>query len=1076
MSAFLTPDYDFFDPLGEGKSLDESLPDATTDGAGVAVFPVNLERFDKATFRLRFSADGMEKQGGRGVHSESSIVVSPLASVVGFKPDGRLDYVFKGSDRSVSFVSVGPDQTAVPLSKLRLSVVELRYVSVLEKGPDNLYRYKSVEKRIPVSQTPFSIPVEGASLKLATGSPRDFEIDIFDADDVKLSTLRYSVIGTGNLARSLDKNAELVVRLDRGDYSAGDTVTVSIKAPYTGSGLITMERDKVYAYKWFSSDTTATVQTITVPQGLEGSAYVNVSFIRAIDSKEIYASPLSYGVVPVTINRDARSNTITLNAPTEVLGGSTLSITYSTEKPGKIVVYAVDEGILQVAKYATPRPLDHFFAKRALEVRTSQILDLILPEYSLVQEASATGGDEGERALSRGLNPFKRKNKEPVAYWSGIVAADSTPRTLEYHVPDYFNGSLRIMAVAVSDDSIGVQETRTTVRNHFVLSPNVPPVATPGDEIEIGVAVMNNLKNGRPADVRVEMKASEQFEATRPAAATARIAAGEEKTVFFAVRVKNQLGSGTLRFTASAGGLSSSMEESMSIRPATPYRTRLATGTARGAEVQVPLERKMHPELRTIEVSASYLPTAMSYGLKKYLDSYPYGCTEQIVSRSFAVLALHTLPDFGVTEEEAMGSFQRAQKVLRARQTEDGSFGLWAANDVTSDFITAYAMHYLTEAREAGYPVDQALFDNGMQALKAMAGADPNYEHTTTWAAAYAIYVLTRNGVVTTPYVNSLRAPGVLKGDWRQGAVGVFLSGAYAIMKQAPEARSLLNDSFSVVWKGSMANDYYSSLAQGSLCLFMASRHLPDSAGSLAERAIERMAADLQTGAYNTIASSYAVLGLTAYVSSSNQNASRGLSIQRRVGDAWEALKLSGQAVMRTEVPYGSSAVKISNTTGNTVYYQVSESGFDLTPPSETVRAGLEAFREYTDEKGRPASTVGIGQELTVHVKIRTVDSSNPTVKNVAIIDMLPSGFEIVSDLSGDTPLGQGSLAVDNVEPREDRLLIFCTAESSVKDYTYKIRSVNKGKFAVPPVMAESMYDRKIWTQHPSEGYITVGD
>ena len=1070
------PDYDFFDPLGEGKSFDESLTDMTTNDAGVAVFPVDLERFDKATFRLRFSADGMEKQGGRGVHAESSVVVSPLSSVVGFKADGRLDYIFKGADRSVSFISIGPDQAPVPLSRLSLRVVELRYVSVLEKGPDDLYRYKSVEKRIPAGSTPFSIPAGGAVLKLATGSPGDFEVSVVDADEVTLSTLRYTVIGTGNIARSLDKNAELAVRLDRGDYSAGDPIRISIKAPYTGSGLITIERDKVYAYKWFSSDTTATVQTITVPQGVEGSAYVNVSFIRAIDSKEIYASPLSYGVVPVTINRDARSNRITLHAPQEVLGGSTLSITYSSEKPGKIVVYAVDEGILQVARYATPQPLDHFFAKRALEVQTSQILDLILPEYSLIREASAMGGDEGERALSRGLNPFKRKNKEPVVYWSGIVPTDSTPRTLQYQVPDYFNGSLRIMAVAVADDSIGVQEARTIVRNHFVLSPNVPPVATPRDEIEIGVAVMNNLKNGKPADVRIEMKPSEQFESTRPSVLTEKIAAGEEKTVFFAVRVKNQLGAGTLRFTASAGGLSSSLEESMSIRPSTPYRTELVTGKARGAQVDVPLERKMHPELRKIEVSASYLPSAMSYGLKEYLDSYPYGCTEQIVSRAFAVLALHSLPDFGVTEAEATESFQRAQRVLRARQTEDGAFGLWAANNVASDFITAYAMHYLTEARDAGYPVDQALFDNGLQALKAMAGADPNYEHTSTWAAAYAIYVLTRNNIVTTQYINSLRAPGVLKGDWKQGAVGVFLSGAYAMMKEIPEARSLLNDSFSVTWNGSMANDYYSSLAQGSLCLFMASRHLPDAAGSLAEHAIERMTADLQGGRYNTMASSYAVLGLTAYVTSSAQNASRGLTVSRKNAEAWESLALSGSAVLKTEVPYGSSAVRISSSTANTVYYQVSESGFDAAPPTATVRSGLEAFREYTDEKGKPVSTVGIGQEIKVHVKIRTVDPKNPTVGNVAIVDMLPSGFEIVSDLSGDTPLWEGSLAVDTVEPREDRLLIFCTAESTVKDFTYRIRSINKGRFAIPPVLAESMYDRRIWTEHPSEGYITVGD
>ena len=44
-------------------------------------------------------------------------------------------------------------------------------------------------------------------------------------------------------------------------------------------------------------------------------------------------------------------------------------------------VFAVDEGILQVARYQAPDPLKFFFQKRALEVSTQQTLDLILPEF-----------------------------------------------------------------------------------------------------------------------------------------------------------------------------------------------------------------------------------------------------------------------------------------------------------------------------------------------------------------------------------------------------------------------------------------------------------------------------------------------------------------------------------------------------------------------------------------------------------------------------------------------------------------------------------------------------------------------
>jgi alpha-2-macroglobulin len=1072
------PDYSFYDPLGEGKTFEDVLPEKKTDAAGTAEFAMDLERFDNATFRLQFAADGMEKQGGRAVHAESSVIVSPLASVVGYKPDGRLDYVNRGAERTVRFVSLGPDQAPVPLSALKLSIIEVRWVSVLEKGDDNLYRYRSVEKRVPVREVPFAIARDGAALRLPSDSPGDYEVTLFDRGGTKLSAFRFSVIGGGNLARSLDRNAELQVRLDRADYSAGDTVTVSVKAPYTGSGLITIERDKVYAYKWFSASTTATVQAIAVPASVEGSAYVNVSFIRAPDSREIYTSPLSCGVVPITINRDARTNRITLKAPDEILGGTPLSVTYQSEKPGKLILFAVDEGILQVARYATPDPLEHFFAKRALEVSTSQILDLILPEFSMIQQYAATGGDEGEAALQRGLNPFKRGHKAPVAFWSGIVQTDASPRTIRWDVPDSFNGTLRIMAVAVSDGAIGVQETRTLVKNHFVISPNVPPVVTPGDTVEIGVAVMNDSRKKDAARVRIEMTVSPELEAVTGAAVTETIAPQQEKTVFFRVRVKNTLGSGSLRFTAAGGGLSSALTESVSIRPATPYRTQLDSGRTRTRDTEVPLGRQMHADFRRLSVNASYLPSGLSWGLKAYLDSYPYGCTEQIVSRAFAVLALRRLPEFAVTEAEAMEAFTRAQKVLRARQNQDGSFGLWAANDTGPSFITAYAMHYLTEARQAGYPVDKSLFDEGLEALKALAGADPTFAHTPPRTAAYAIYVLSRNGVITTTWINMLRAPGILKGPWKEGSVAVFLSGAYALMKQAPEAHALLNGAFSARWNPAMGDDYYGDLSQGSLCLFMAAAHMPEIAGSLADRSIERIVDDLSQGQFNTISSSYATLALTSYAASSALTAQQRLRVSRKVGEGgpWEELALDGTALLKAAVPYGSLAVKIANPTGNTVYWQVVQSGFDLEQPKETTRAGLEAFREYTDAAGKPLKTVAVGTEVKVHVKIRTVDAKKPVVENVAIVDMLPSGFEIVFDRAADTPLGEGSLQVNHVEPREDRLLVFCTAESALHDFVYTIRSINKGTFAVPPVLAGSMYDSTVWSQHPSEGYITVGD
>src|SRR5262249_11110420 len=158
------------------------------------------------------------------------------------------------------------------------------------KKEDGSYQYQSVRKKFPVTSGAFDVAAAGRNWTLDTSAPGDFEFSVLDAAGRTVAKAAYTVIGKGNLTRTLDRNAELEVTLDKDDYNVGDQIELQIKAPYAGSGLITIEREHVYATQWFTTDTNASIQHITVPEGLEGNAYVNVSFIRASDSPEIYMS------------------------------------------------------------------------------------------------------------------------------------------------------------------------------------------------------------------------------------------------------------------------------------------------------------------------------------------------------------------------------------------------------------------------------------------------------------------------------------------------------------------------------------------------------------------------------------------------------------------------------------------------------------------------------------------------------------------------------------------------------------------------------------------------------------------
>src|SRR5207248_584275 len=396
-----------------------------------------------------------------------------------------------------------------------------------------------------------SVSANGFRYNLRTDEPGNYIFELRDDQDRRLTKLQFCVIGQGAVSRSLEKNSELQVKLDRAQYNSGDEIAISITAPYAGSGLITIERDKVYAQQWFQATSTSSVQHIRVPENFEGSGYVNVAFVRALDSKEIFVSPLSYGVIPFTDNKEKRRLKVDLGAVATTKPGEPLHINYKTDRPSKIVIFAVDEGILQVTNYKTPDPLEFYFRKCMLRVNTAQIVDLIIPEFSLLRSVSAYGGGGDIQKL----NPFKRVTDKPVVFWSGIVDSDNTQREVVYNVPDYFDGTLKIMAVAIANDTVGSSERESLIRGPFVIMPSVPVLAAPGDEFETGVTVANNVEGSGPnTEIELRAQTNEQLSTAGGASQTLHIAEGREQTAIFKFRATEKLGSGEITFIARIAG------------------------------------------------------------------------------------------------------------------------------------------------------------------------------------------------------------------------------------------------------------------------------------------------------------------------------------------------------------------------------------------------------------------------------------------------------------------------------------------------------------------------------------------
>lgn len=1066
-------DYRFFDPMRAKKSFDERLKNTKTDKDGFADFDLNLKRFEKATYRLNFLAEGFEAKGGRGVVSESSVLVSPLKYLIGFKTDGDLRYINKNAERKIELIAVDNKLDKVSVKDLKAKLVERRYVSSLLKQPNGLYKYESIEKLITVSQETFEIGTKGKFMPLKTDEPGDYALVIEDLEGTELNKINFSIIGKANLTRDLEKNAELKIKLNKRDFSPGEEVEVYITAPYTGAGLITVERDKVYTYKWFKTNTTSSMQKITVPNNIEGNGYINVTFVRSIDSKEIYMSPLSYAVEPFTVSRGKHDIKIKVETLDLVLPGEPLKILYKSEKPGKAIIFAIDEGILQVAKYSTPDPLEHFFKKRALEVGTSQILDLLLPEIkSLVNKSSYGGGsDYGMEAIGKNLNPFKRKRLKPIAFWSGIVNTDSTEREVTYDVPEYFNGTLRVMAVAISNQSIGATEKKSTVRGHFVLTPNVPTFVSPEDTFKVSLGIANNLEgSGEDALINIKVDPTSHLQIADGLEKTIKVSEGREGVVTFDVTALKLLGAATLKFTAQIGSKKSSYTVGLSVRPPSAYMTDIKGGHFKKGPREVPVERDMYKEYRTLDATVSSLPLVLAKGLNQYLSTYPYGCTEQLVSKAFPAIILKSNPAFfNYTNKQIESRLNSTISILRSRQNSAGSFGFWTANHHVNAFVNVYAAHFLTEAKERGFNVPKSLTDKSLNYLRTIARTSKS-SLPALRVKAYAIYILTRNQVVTTGFINSLLSDldNYQPKTWRNDLTALYLASSYKMLKHDRKAEKMFGKFKLDRTPVRNYNYFYDSQVREAMYLYLMSEHFSSRLTKMPVEFFETLSETLTNKSYNTTSSAMTILALSSYSDIVGTPTQASIGVTEKISEeSSRALSLSKGIFQSADFSEDAKSIIFDGKTDHYIFYSTTEAGFDKDLPVDKITDTIEIQRDFRDEDGNIVEKTKLGTEVEVHLKVRTIDSSD--VNNVALVDLLPGGFEVVRSsirqTTGDSGWRGKKTATrqlwktDNVDIREDRIVVYGTVTGSIKEFVYRIKAINEGTYSTPPAFGASMYD-----------------
>ncbi|HEY4746147.1 MAG TPA: alpha-2-macroglobulin family protein, partial [Steroidobacteraceae bacterium] len=272
---------------------------------------------------------------------------------------------------------------------------------------------------------------------------------------------------------SADTPDLLEIALDKPEYVPGEAMTVAVTARTAGKVTLNVIGDRLIST--ISQDVAAGTARLRVPVGNDwgSGAYVVATLRRPLDTQAERMPGRAIGVQWFSVNRKARTLAVGLQLPALLRPNSALRIPVRVGglNPGeeaRIVVAAVDVGILNLTNYKPPAPDDYYLGQRRLTADIRDLYGQLIDGMQGTRGQIRSGGDAGVEL--QGSPPTQK----PLAFYSGIVTVkpDGTAEVV-FDIPD-FAGTARVMAVAWSKDKVGRAAGDVTIRDPVVLTATLP--------------------------------------------------------------------------------------------------------------------------------------------------------------------------------------------------------------------------------------------------------------------------------------------------------------------------------------------------------------------------------------------------------------------------------------------------------------------------------------------------------------------------------------------------------------------------------------------------------------------------
>ena len=586
----------------------------------------------------------MREPGGRAVERTASLPIEAAAAAFGIKPNFEDGSAPEGQAAAFSLIAADPDGKLKQVKSanwtLKRLVRDWQWFN-----SDGQWQWESVTRTSKIANGTLDLmgdkPTDFAQ-KLSWG---EYRLEI-DAPGMTPASVDFSSgYYTGDTSKS-DTPDTLRVALDKTDVKTGDTINVKIDARYAGKATVQVVGEKLLASQEVDVPEGGITLPFTVGEGWGTGAYVLASLYKPMDVKAKRMPARAMGLAWFGIDRAQRSLDVSLATPELMKPRTRLTVpvkigNLAAGEEAFITVAAVDVGILNLTRYDPPAPENFYYDQKQLSAQFRDIYGMLIDGMQGERGKLRSGGDGG--AAFNAPPPAQK----PLALYSGIVkVADDGTASVDFDIPA-FNGTIRVMAVAWSRTKVGHASKDVIARDPVVVSGTMPRFLAVGDSAQLRFDIVNAEGPAGDYTLGVSIDGPVTPEANTTIQKLTLGAAGARATITVPVK-GTSFGTASIVATLKGpGDILLDQDFALGVEPANPLVTRRTTMPlqAKGGSLTIgkDLLTDMVPGTGAVALSISPLPQLDAAGLVRDLDKYPYGCSEQTVSRALPLLYLSDL-------------------------------------------------------------------------------------------------------------------------------------------------------------------------------------------------------------------------------------------------------------------------------------------------------------------------------------------------------------------------------------------------------------------------------------------------